>query len=240
MSVICIIPARGGSKRIPRKNAKLFAGVPMIAHSIRAAKRADVFDRVIVSTDDEEIAAIARGHDAETPFVRPPELANDFAGTDAVLAHALEWLTANGEHVTEFCCIYATAPFIHAADLKTGLDLLRDRQATTAFSVTTYPYTIFRSLKIEEDGRVAMFWPENFPKRSQDLPAAYHDAGQFYWANAARYSVEKRLFSGNSVSVPIPRSRVQDIDTLEDWSRAELMYRVLQADAAMHDSGSAI
>lgn len=227
---VAIIPARGGSKRIPRKNVKLFSGIPMIAHSVRAARAAGVFDRIIVSTDDAEIAVIARQYGAETPFVRPPELADDFAGTDAVILHALEWFAARGEPVQEFCCIYATAPFVQASDLRRGLDLLRERQAATAFSVTTYAYTIFRSLKINGDGRVEMFWPENFSKRSQDFPEACHDAGQFYWGDTAKYLVERRLFSSNSVPVLIPRSRVQDIDTLEDWERAELMFSVLRTD----------
>lgn len=224
---VAIIPARGGSKRVPRKNVKLFAGVPMIAYSLRAAKQANLFDRIIVSTDDAEIAEIARQHGGEIPFVRPAELANEIAGTDAVILHALEWCAMHGELVDEFCCLYATAPFLQADDLCRGLDLLRARQATTAFSVTTYPYTIFRSLKVNEAGRVEMFWPENFTKRSQDLPEAYHDAGQFYWGNTAKYLLERRLFSSDSVPVVIPRSRVQDIDTLEDWVVAEQMFRAL-------------
>lgn len=227
---VAIIPARGGSKRIPRKNVKLFAGAPMIAYSLRAAKQANLFDRIIVSTDDAEIAEIARQHGGETPFVRPAELANDFAGTDAVILHALEWCATHGEPVGEFCCIYATAPFLRADDLRRGLELLRAGHATTAFSVTTYPYTIFRSLKVNEAGRVEMLWPENFPKRSQDLPEAYHDAGQFYWGNTAKYLVERRLFSSDSVPVIIPRSLVQDIDTPEDWERAELMFHALQGE----------
>jgi N-acylneuraminate cytidylyltransferase len=227
---LAIIPARGGSKRIPRKNIKVFAGIPMLAHSVRAARTSALFDRVIVSTDDVEIAAVAREHGAEIPFMRPSSLADDFAGTDAVILHALEWFAEQGEPVQEFCCIYATAPFVEASDLRRGLNLLRERQAATAFSVTSYAYTIFRSLKINEGGRVEMYWPDNFPKRSQDLPEAYHDAGQFYWGNTGRYLQERRLFSSNSVPVVINRSRVQDIDTPEDWDRAEAMYRLLHAD----------
>jgi len=229
MSTIAIIPARGGSKRIPRKNIKLFGGLPMIAHSLRAAREAGVFDRIVVSTDDAEIADIAGQHGAEVPFLRPPELANDFAGTDAVIIHALDWFTSQGETVENFCCIYPTAPFIRATDIRRGLDTLRDLAAATAFSVTTYPYTIFRSLKIDERGRAAMFWPENFPKRSQDLPEAYHDAGQFYWGNTEKYLIERRLFSSNSVPIIISRNRVQDIDTPEDWDVAERMYLALQS-----------
>ena len=221
---VAIIPARGGSKRIPRKNVKLFAGKPMISYSISAALESGVFDRIVVSTDDEEIASVARQCGAEVPFMRPPELANDHAATDAVILHALERLVKNGFAARYVCCIYATAPFLQARYIREGLALLKEKNATSAFSVTTFPYTIFRSLRINERGRVEMFWPENFAKRSQDLPEAYHDAGQFYWADANRYLVEKRFFSSDAVPVILPRSLVQDIDTPEDWEVAEQMY----------------
>jgi len=229
MSTVCLIPARGGSKRIPRKNVKLFAGRPMIAHSLRAARAAGVFDRVLVSTDDAEIAAVARAHGAEVPFLRPAALADDFAGTDAVILHALDWLAAQGRPATRFCCVYATAPFLRAEDLRRGLEVLATTGAATAFSVTTYAYPIFRSLRVNAAGRVELFWPENFAKRSQDLPEAWHDAGQFYWGDTAKYLVERRLFSRNSAPVELPRQRVQDIDTPEDWAVAELMFQALAA-----------
>lgn len=227
MSTLCLIPARGGSKRIPRKNVKLFAGLPMIAHPLRAARAAGVFDRILVSTDDAEIAAVARAHGAEVPFLRPAALADDFAGTDAVILHALDWLAARGEPAARFCCVYATAPFLRAADLRRGLEVLTASGAATAFAVTTYPYPIFRSLRVNAAGRVEMFWPENFARRSQDLPEAWHDAGQFYWGDTAKYLVERRLFSGDSVPVALPRQRVQDIDTPEDWAVAERMFQAL-------------
>lgn len=210
---------------------RLFAGLPMIAHSLRAVRAAGAFDRIIVSTDDEEIAAVARQHGGEVPFLRPAALADDFAGTDAVIGHALEWFSAQGGSAREFCCVYATAPFIRPTDIRRGRELLRQHQAATAFSVTTYPYTIFRSLKINAQERVEMLWPENFTKRSQDLPEVHHDAGQFYWADTAKYLVERRLFSINSVPVVIPRHLVQDIDTPEDWERAELMFQALAVQA---------
>lgn len=238
MSTVCIIPARGGSKRIPRKNVKRFAGLPMIAHSLGAARAAGVFDRIIVSTDDAEIAAIAGEHGAEVPFLRPAELADDVAGTDAVLGHALGWLAAEGRPARRFCCLYATAPFLRPEDLRRGLEVLTASGAATAFSVTTYPATIFRALKVNAAGRVEMFWPENFARRSQDLPEAWHDAGQFYWGDTARYLVERRLFSSDSVPVPLPRQRVQDIDTPEDWAVAELMFRALGHLA--HQPGEAV
>lgn len=227
MSIVCIIPARGGSKRIPRKNIKPFAGLPMIAHSIRAAQQAGLFDRILVSTDDDEIMTVAKQYGAEAPFRRPAELADDFAGTDPVLQHALAWLADHGTTVEYFCCLYPTAPFVRPEFLRTGLDILRREQAASAFTVTTFAYPIFRALRLNDRGRVEMFWPENFAKRSQDFPQAYHDAGQFYWFDARKYLVEKRLFTSDSVPVILPRHCVQDIDTPEDWEMAEKLYRLL-------------
>ena len=145
-----------------------------------------------------------------------------------MLIHTLTWLKAQGAAPDFACCLYATAPFVRPGDLRRGLELLRQHGATTAFSVTTFPYTIFRSLKVNAQGRLEMFWPENRLKRSQDLPEAWHDAGQFYWLDVAKYLVEQRLFSADSVPVPLPRYLVQDIDTLEDWETAEHMFSNLQ------------
>jgi pseudaminic acid cytidylyltransferase len=221
---VCIIPARGGSKRIPDKNIRDFCGKPMIAHSIEAAKAAGVFDRIIVSTDSEKIADIARKRGAEVPFMRPPELANDFATTDAVLIHALKQL-GNMDYA---CCLYATAPFVRPADLRNGLDVLKASGATTAFSVTTFPFPIFRALRINEKGSLEMFWPENRTTRSQDLPEAFHDAGQFYWISAEKYLAAPALYAPDAVPILLPRHLVQDIDTPEDWVRAELMFQSLR------------
>ncbi len=220
---VCIIPARGGSKRIPNKNIRDFCGKPMIAHSIEAAKAAGVFDRIIVSTDSEGIADVARKWGAEVPFMRPAELANDFATTDAVLIHALKQL-GNMDYA---CCLYATAPFVRPADLRNGLDVLKASGATTAFSVTTFPFPIFRALRINEKGSLEMFWPENRITRSQDLPEAFHDAGQFYWISAEKYLTAPALYAPDAVPVILPRHLVQDIDTPEDWVRAELMFQSL-------------
>lgn len=224
MKCVAIIPARGGSKRIPRKNIKMFCGKPMIAWAIQAAQEADVFDRIIVSTDDDEIAAVATQCGAEAPFSRPLELANDFASTEDVILHGLDWLAQNGCDTRYFCCIYPTAPFLRPEYIRKGLELIRSEESTTAFSVTTYAYTIFRSLKVDERGRLAMFWPENLDKRSQDLPEAFHDAGQFYWGDARKFIMEPELFSSDSTAVILPRQLVQDIDTLEDWEVAERMF----------------
>ena len=235
---VAIIPARGGSKRIPRKNVKPFAGRPMIAHSIRAAQTADIFRRIIVSTDCEEIADVAREYGAEVPFLRPADIATDFAGTDAVNLHALDWLARQGETPGHFCCVYATAPFIRASDLRRGEELLRREDAASAISVTTFASTIFRALHITARGRAEMIWPENFCKRSQELPVAYHDAAQFYWFDTAKYRAEPRMFTSDAVPVVIPRKLVQDIDTEEDWEVAEQMFIALHAGAVSADAGA--
>lgn len=226
---VAIIPARGGSKRIPRKNIKLFHGKPMIAWSIEAARAADCFARIIVSTDDAEIAEVAREYGAEVPFIRPAELSNDHTGTIPVIAHAIDWLQQQGEQVDEVCCIYATAPFVQAEDLRRGLTLLREKEADYVFAVTSYAFPIQRAVRINGRGEVEMFQPEHFATRSQDLEEAYHDAGQFYWGLARTWSAQQPVFSGRSVPLVLPRSRVQDIDTPEDWVRAELLYRLLEA-----------
>lgn len=228
MSVVAIIPARGGSKRIPHKNIKLFCGKPMIAYSVEAAKDAGIFDRIIVSTDSKEIASIAKDFGAEVPFMRPAELADDYTGTDAVILHALKQLMKNGEEIDYICCIYATAPFVKAEYIIKGYNLLRNKNAASCFSVTTYPFPIFRSLKINNQSRLEMFWPEYRETRSQDLPEAYHDAGQFYWADTKKYLRKKQFYSKDSVPIILPRYLVQDIDTPEDWETAEKMCSALQ------------
>lgn len=225
--VTAIIPARRGSKRIPNKNIKSFAGQPIISYSIKAAQATDLFDRIIVSTDSEEIAEVAKTYGMEVPFIRPAELADDFTATVPVLLHALNWLNENDYTTDYFCCIYATAPFIQPEHIIEGFNLLKRRNATTAFSVATFPYPIFRALKIGEDDRVEMFWPEHENSRSNDLPEAYHDAGQFYWGNTKKFMKGKTLFSSDAVPIVIPRYLVQDMDTPEDWETAEKMYSVL-------------
>jgi pseudaminic acid cytidylyltransferase len=227
--IVAIIPARGGSKRIPQKNIRSFAGKPIIGYSIAAAHQAGLFDRVIVSTDSEEIAAVASACGAEVPFRRPAELADDHTGTTAVLLHALEALEGAGQACEAYCCIYATSPFIRPSDLRRGYELLCARQASTVFSVTTFPYPVSRALRVREDGRVEMFWPQHLDARSQDLPEAYHDAGQFYWGRTERLKEERRLFTADSYPVVLPRYLVQDIDTPEDWATAERMFDVLRA-----------
>jgi pseudaminic acid cytidylyltransferase len=226
---IAIIPARGGSKRIPRKNIRDFAGRPMIAHSILAARSCRLFDHVIVSTEDAEIAAIAREHGAETPFVRPAELADDHATTVPVIKHGVLWAQQHLGPVDKVCCIYATAPMIKSASLAAAHDLLlREAPTGYVFSATAFPFPIQRAFRLKPDGRVEMFEPENYYTRSQDLEPAYQDAGQFYWGAAAAFLSEKIFFSTDSMAYLLPRHLVQDIDTLDDWKRAELMYASLR------------
>lgn len=229
---VAIIPARGGSKRIPRKNVRLFAGKPIIAHSIGAALDSGCFDRVIVSTDDVEIAAVAREWGAETPFVRPPELADDHTGTNAVVKHAINWLAEQDTPADYACCIYATAPFVQARYLQEGLARLLERRRGYAFSVTSFPFPIQRAIRINAEGAVEAIWPENIFRRSQDLEEAFHDAGQFYWGTVDAYLTDAVVFSPASVPIVLPRHLVQDIDTFEDWRRAELMFRVIQEEGA--------
>lgn len=221
---LAVIPARGGSKRIPRKNIRLFGGRPMIAWSIQAALDSRCFDELIVSTDDEEIATLARALGAQTPFLRPANLADEHTGTTAVVAHAVQWMVEAGRAPEHVCCIYATAPFVQAADLQRGLQLLQQAQADYALSVTSFPAPIQRALRITPRGRVEMMQPEHMQTRSQDLEPAWHDAAQFYWGRAQAWLEQQPVFGAASVPVVLPRHRVQDIDTAEDWAVAEAMF----------------
>ena len=220
---IAVIPARGGSKRIPRKNIKPFCGKPLIAYSIETAQRSALFDKIVVSTDDDEIAEVSKAYGAEV-LKRPKELADDFTGTADVTKHALSVYTG----YAFACTIYATAPMLHEKYLKEGLiQLKQNEDAVMAFAITTFAYPIWRSFRITENNRCEMFWKENYHKRSQDLEEAFHDAGQFYWEKAGAQKSDI-AFGKDSIPVKIPRHLVQDIDTPEDWKRAEIMYRVIQ------------
>jgi pseudaminic acid cytidylyltransferase len=224
---VCIIPARGGSKRIPRKNIKDFFGKPLIAYSIENALRSNLFSRVIVSTDDQEIAKIAKKYGAEVPFIRPKELSDDFATTADVIDHAVEFLKNDGTVFNYVATLYATAPLLDVKYLKEGYNILKNSDAVMSFSATSMPFPIQRTFKIMQDGRCEMFMPEFFNTRSQDLEEAYQDAGQFYFRD-----INKRLsdvaFGKDSIAVILPRYLVQDIDTPEDWKMAEYMYEILQ------------
>ncbi len=225
---IAIIPARGGSKRIPRKNIKEFHGKPMIAYSIEAAVNSQCFDKIIVSTDDAEIAEVAIKHGAEVPFIRPDNISDDYATTLDVIKHAIEFTESQGWAVKNVCCIYATAPFLLPEFIQKGLDELTSAKIDYAFSATSFPFPIQRALKLSDEQRVEMFQPEHLNTRSQDLEEAYHDAGQFYWGTKSAFLQRKPFFSPQSKAVLLPRKRVQDIDTNEDWELAEALYKALQ------------
>ncbi|MDP2875710.1 MAG: pseudaminic acid cytidylyltransferase [Holophaga sp.] len=228
MTTVAIIPARGGSKRVPKKNIRTFCGKPMVHWAIAAARASGVFDRILCSTDSEEIAAVANVCGAETPFTRPAELSGDMTMTAPVVVHALEWLRHESALPASFCCIYPTAPFLRPEYLRQGLEMLSETGANCVFSATRFDYPVWRGLKLGQEGRAAMLWPENEYARSQDLPEAFHDAGQFYWGNTAQFLAQGRLFA-NAVPLMLPRHLVQDIDTPEDWTRAEFMFQALRA-----------
>jgi N-acylneuraminate cytidylyltransferase len=223
---ICVIPARGGSKRIPRKNIRNFCGKPMIAWSIRAAMDSRCFDRIVVSTDDDEIAEVAEETGAEAPFRRSGDLADDHTPTVPVIADAIAQLHIPDQ--TPVCCLYATSPFVTPTDLRAGMDRLEETGAPFVLSVTTYAFPIQRAVRRDASGQVEMLDPAQMQTRSQDLEEAWHDAGQFYWGRAESWTNGRGIFEEGAHGLAIPRHRVQDIDTEEDWNRAELIMRALQ------------
>lgn len=223
-----IIPARGGSKRIPRKNVRLFNGKPMLAWSIEAALQSGVFDRVIVSTDDDEIAAVASEMGAEIPFIRPATLADDFTGTGPVICHAIRWLQENEQSPTLVGCIYATAPLLLPKDLQQAAEALQQNpELKFVFSGCRFSFPIQRALYRNTDGQVEPVQPDAIPKRSQDLPETFHDAGQFYLGQAQHWLDGSPMFAPHSYLQELPQHRVQDIDTEADWQRAELLQQLL-------------
>ena len=223
---LCIIPARGGSKRIPRKNIRCFCGKPMISWSIKAALLAKCFNQVVVTTDDEEIAALAKRAGAEVPFLRDHDLSGDFVATKPVIADAIERLTCASD--TPVCCLYATAPFVMPNILQDTYDRFVNERPTYLMAITSFAYPIQRALSMAEDGSVKMADPQKILTRSQDLEEMWHDAGQFYWATAATWLDENaQILGAGTIGHPLPRYRVQDIDTHDDWVRAEAMKKVL-------------
>lgn len=222
---IAIIPARGGSKRIPRKNIKLFHGRPIISYSIEAALKSGLFEKVIVSTDNEEIKSISEKYGAIVPFKRPKKLSDDFTGTHEVIKHAVKKLIAKNFQFDFACCIYATAPFISKRDLFEGFKIIKNKKYKSVFAATDFSYPIQRSFFMEDDG-VKMFFPENYEKRSQDFKKAYHDAGQFYWSSKEDWLDEAPKLDKNCFPVTIPSWRVQDIDNIDDWNRAENIFEL--------------
>ena len=223
---ICVIPARGGSKRIPRKNIKLFHGKPMIAWSIEAAKASECFERIIVSTDDLEIAEVSMRFGAEVPFVRPAELADDHSSTVDVMQHAAGWVHAHNPNTRHLCCVYPTSPFLSATDLASGLATLESDSKSYVYSVTRFDFPIQRALMISEQG-VTAFDPAGYARRSQDLTPMWHDAGQFYWGTIESFVEASPLLGERIGVVEIPGYRCQDIDDEADWRAAELKYAVM-------------
>ena len=224
---IAIIPARGGSKRIPRKNIRPFCGKPMLAYAIQAAQKSGCFSKVVVSTDDDEIAEVARQLGAEVPFLRPANLADDHTGTTPVVIDTIARLDKLRIQAQHYCCIYATVPLIQADDLKAAYQRLIASQAPFVYTVAEFGFPIQRAVRMDEQGRVTPFWPEQMAKRSQDLEPAYQDAGQFYWGTQDAWLGGISPIGGEGIGHILPRHRVVDIDTPEDWHLAELLYQVL-------------
>jgi N-acylneuraminate cytidylyltransferase len=222
---LCVIPARGGSKRIPRKNIRVFAGKPMIAYAIQAAQRSGLFGRIVVSTDDEEVAKISREIGAEVPFLRPNEISDDHTPTVPVIAHAIRELEANGKNLRYVCCIYPCVPFIEETDLKKTLSLLEQGNSEYSFPVAEYPSPIQRALKLGLGNQVSPFYPKFELSRTQDLERAYHDVGQFYWGSKKAWLTNPKIHA-HSLGCVIPSWRVADIDNPEDWLRAEKLYKI--------------
>jgi len=225
---VAIIPARGGSKRIPEKNIRTFRGLPVIEYSIGEAKKSGLFDDIIISTDSQRIAEIGVSLGASSPFLRPEALSSDYAGTTEVITHAVDWLRHAGRTPTHVCCIYATAPFIRSEDIVTAYRLFADNDVDYVMPVTLFPYPIQRALKLDNESRIAMFAPEYYETRSQDLELAWHDVGQFYWGTATAWLQGAPIFSPRTRAIALPQWRVHDIDTPEDWHRAELMHHALE------------
>ncbi|GAA4430941.1 pseudaminic acid cytidylyltransferase [Pontibacter saemangeumensis] len=230
MKRIAIIPARGGSKRIPRKNIRDFLGKPIIAYSIEAALESGLFEQVMVSTDDGEIAEVARRYGARVPFLRSTATSDDFATTAAVLTEVLLAYATSGETYDYGCCIYPTAPLVKTAFIRSAFELLTAKQYDSVFPVLRYGYPIWRSLRIE-GGKAVMNWPEHLGSRSQDLPTAFHDAGQFYWFSVKGFLEKQALFTDNTGAVELSELEVQDIDNLTDWKMAEMKYKLMQQES---------
>lgn len=225
---VAVVPARGGSKRIPRKNIRPFRGTPLLVRTINLLRQSKIFDRIVISTDDTEIAEMAVAAGAEAPFLRPAELADDHTGARPVIIHAIETLeTQSGAKLGPVCIVYPTAVFIEPHDLQESLAQLQSGPIEFVFSAAGFDAPIQRALRVGPDGICELMWPEHTLTRSQDLEEAYHDAGQFYWGYRDAWLAGKPVFQSRSLLHVLPRWRVQDIDTEEDWQRAELIHRML-------------
>lgn len=229
MADICIIPARGGSKRIPGKNIKNFSGKPIIAYSIEAALTSGLFDEVMVSTDDSEIARIAKKFGAKVPFFRSEKNADDHSTTSDVIEEVLMKYSKHSREFIRACCLYPTAPFVTVDSLKEGKRILKNSGADTVFPIVKFEYPVWRGLKKDNEGTVEMIWKEHLNSRSQDLEDVFHDSGQWYWFDVERFLINKRLFTDNTKAIELSPLEVQDIDTIHDWHLAELKYDYLQS-----------
>ena len=225
---VVVIPARGGSNRIKKKNIREFCGKPMIAWPIEILKRSKIFDHVIISTDSREIAEVSKSFGAEVPFIRPAELSDDFSGIPDVMEHAVKWMRNNDLEPSAVCCVYPTSVFLKDGDLLEGLNELKKGKWHYVFSVTNFSYPIFRSFKRHCDGGVEMFFPKNFNYRSQDLPEALHDAALFYWGKPEAWVKKYNILDRYSYPITIPNWRVKDIDTEDDLIHAEQMFRIFK------------
>jgi len=232
MSTLAIIPARGGSKRIPRKNIRPFLGKPIIAYSIETALKSGLFDTVMVSTEDEEIAAVAKTFGGEVPFLRTEANADDFATTADVLLEVLEKYEKMGQTFAYVCCIYPTAPFVREDILAKAYERLKQQGFTSVFPVTAFDFPIQRALKVDAEGKIKLFQPEHRTTRSQDLEPAYRDAGQFYWLDVPNFLQEQQVWTGNSGVVILSDMEAHDIDTEQDWQIAEFKYQYQQEQRA--------
>jgi len=230
---LCVIPARGGSKRIPKKNIRNFCGKPIIFYSIKAAIESECFDKIIVSTDSKEISDVAKYFGIEAPFTRPSELADDYTETIPVIKHAIEWFEHKGHFPDSVCCLYPTAPFIQSKTIQSAFNKLLNSKVDYCLTATTFPYPIQRAIRLTENKKISMFYPEFYSTRSQDLVESYHDAGQLYLGKASTWKSKKQLFSDESTAIILPRHLVQDIDNFEDWKRAELMYELLKSNGEL-------
>lgn len=224
---IAVITARGGSKRIPRKNIREFCGKPILAYSIEAALQSEVFDKVMVSTDDREISEIAVRYGAEVPFFRSGRTADDFASTADVLEEVLQEYGKRGQHYDRVCCIYPTAPFLTPQRLRQAMSLLDETQADSVLPVVRFSFPPQRGL-VEEEGLLRYKWPENANTRSQDLEPFYHDVGQFYCIRSSSFERQRKLVMERTVPLVLSEMEIQDIDTPEDWRLAEMKFRLLR------------
>lgn len=227
MKKLAIITARGGSKRIPRKNIRNFLGKPIIAYSIESAIKSGVFDEIMVSTDDDEIAEIAEKFEAKVPFKRSEATSNDTATTTDVIIEVLNEYKKCGSNFDYACCIYPTAPFITPETIKTGFAKMLETETEVAFPVVKYSYPVQRALEIDQDDKLSMLYPEHSRSRSQDLTPRYHDAGQFYWFKTSAITPNMELLKMKASPIIIPETQVQDIDTEEDWLIAEMKYKFM-------------